>query len=119
MSEIPLLLILAFALILTLAWRQYQRQRHQEALNDATPLRTILAEVKTKREFPRTRSRSREHEVVMMENMRFEAIFHPLHGGNDITLRLGKTEYHRLDKGMRGMLQVKGTRFVGFAPHQE
>ncbi|MFC3393699.1 hypothetical protein [Brenneria rubrifaciens] len=48
MSKFPLLLILVFALILVLAGRQYLRQRKQEALNDAAPLRTVLVEVTTK-----------------------------------------------------------------------
>ncbi|MBJ7222100.1 MULTISPECIES: DUF2500 domain-containing protein [unclassified Brenneria] len=116
MRELPPLLLLAVALILTLAWRQYRRQRNQEALNDAAPLRTLLTEVKTKREFLRSRSRSREHQVMMPEAWRYEATFRPLQGGADITLRLSASDYHQLDKGMRGMLQVKGTRFVGFTP---
>ncbi|PWC17547.1 DUF2500 domain-containing protein [Brenneria roseae subsp. roseae] len=118
MGKFPLLLMLAFALILVLAGRQYLRQRNQAALNDAAPLRTVLAEIKTKREFPRSRSRSREHQIVVAQDMRYEAMFRPVYGGADIILRLDSTDYHRLDKGMQGTLQVKGTRFIGFVPRQ-
>lgn len=118
MRDIPPLLILAVALILALAWRQYQHQRNQEARNDAAPLQTILAEVKTKREFPKTRNRSRGYEDGM-EDMRYEAAFRPVNGGADITLRLKASDYNQLDKDMRGMLQLRGTRFISFVPKRE
>ncbi|QTF10412.1 DUF2500 domain-containing protein [Brenneria izadpanahii] len=118
MRDFPPLLILAVALILALAWRQYQHQRNQEARNDAAPLRTIMAEIKAKREFPQTRNRSRGYEDGF-KNMFYEATFRPVNGGADITLRLSQTDYNQLDKDMRGMLQLKGTRFISFAPRQE
>ncbi|MEC5319547.1 DUF2500 domain-containing protein [Brenneria populi subsp. brevivirga] len=118
MRDFPPLLLLAIALILALAWRQYQHQRNQEARNDAAPLQTILAEVKNKREFPKTRSRAHGDED-RLEDMRYEATFRPVNGGADITLRLKAGDYHRLDHAMRGTLQLKGARFISFAPERE
>nr|WP_246048983.1 DUF2500 family protein [Brenneria rubrifaciens] len=54
----------------------------------------------------------------MPQEMRYEATFHPVYGGTDMTLRLDSPDYHQLNTGMLGMLQVKGTRFIGFAPQQ-
>ncbi len=55
MNDFPWLLVLAVGAILLLATRQYRRQRQREAQNDAAPLRIVAAEVKHKREFPRSR----------------------------------------------------------------
>lgn len=116
MDEFPFLLLGAFVLIVLLAGRQFLRQRRQDAINDAAPLRSILVVVKNKREFSRTRRRSREHQIAMSEDIRYEATFHPVYGGAELTLRLTHAEYHQIDKGSQGTLQVKGTRFVSFAP---
>ncbi|MDX5630462.1 MULTISPECIES: DUF2500 domain-containing protein [unclassified Brenneria] len=115
MRDFHPLLILALALIAVLAWRQYQQQRNQEARNDAAVLQTISAQITAKREFPRARTRPRDSDY-RVESMFYEATFQPLNGGPAIALRLDKADYNRLDKDMRGMLQVKGTRFVGFRP---
>lgn len=118
MRDVHPLLILAVALILVLAWRQYQHQRNQDARNDAAPLQTIRVEITAKREFPQRRKRARGYEDGF-EDMFYEATFRPLNGGAAITLRIGKTDYNQLDKTMRGTLQVKGTRFISFAPSPE
>lgn len=118
MRGFPLLPILIVALILTLAWRQYQRHHNQEARNDAAPIQTVLAEVEAKRAFSQTRRRSRGYEDDF-ENKLYEATFRPIDGGAGITLRISESNYNRLDENMRGVLQVKGTRFIGFAPRQE
>ncbi len=39
-------------------------------------------------------------------------------GGAPITLRLEYADYHPLDTGMQGSLQLKGTRFMRFVPQQ-
>ncbi|KFW99954.1 hypothetical protein KP22_20220 [Pectobacterium betavasculorum] len=118
MGDFPWLLALAVGAILVLAVRQYRRQRHREAQNDAAPLRIVVAEVKHKREFPRTRRRAREHQVMVVEDMLYEATFRPIAGGGDVTLRLESADYHLLDTGMQGSLQLKGTRFIRFVPQQ-
>ncbi|MCG8709515.1 DUF2500 domain-containing protein [Brenneria sp. 4F2] len=118
MRDFPPLLILVFALILMLAWRQYQHQRNQEARNDAAPLQTILVEIKTKRALPKTRNRSHGYEDGI-EDMCYEVTFQPVDGCAGITLDLKAADYNQIDKDMRGMLQVKGTRFISFVPRQE
>ena len=118
MGDFPWLLVFAVGAILLLAARQYRRQRYREAQNDAAPLRIVSAEVKHKREFPRTRRRAREHQVMVMEDMLYEATFRPITGSGDITLRLESADYHQLDTGMQGSLQLKGTRFIRFVPQQ-
>ncbi|KHN51529.1 DUF2500 domain-containing protein [Pectobacterium fontis] len=118
MNDFPWLLALAVGAILVLAARQYQRQRHQEALNDAAPLRIVAAEIEHKREFPRRRRRAREHQGMVVEDMLYEVTFRPISGGATITLRLDNRDYHPLDTGMQGSLQLKGTRFIRFVPQQ-
>lgn len=115
MRDFHPLLILVLALILVLGWRQYQRQQEREARNDAAPLQTISAQITARREFPRASPRSRDNEY-RTESMFYEATFQPLDGGPAITLRLRKADYNRLDNDMRGILQIKGTRFVSFRP---
>ncbi|MCA6942338.1 DUF2500 domain-containing protein [Pectobacterium polaris] len=118
MNDFPWLLALAVGAILVLAVRQYRRQRQREAQNDAAPLRIVAAEVKHKREFPRSRRRAREHQVMVVEDMLYEVTFRPITGGATITLRLENADYHQLDTGMQGSLQLKGTRFIRFVPQQ-
>ncbi|MEH2922289.1 DUF2500 domain-containing protein [Samsonia erythrinae] len=118
MSDFPWLLVLTVGVILVLAVRQYRRQRQREALNDAAPLRIVAAEVKHKREFPRRRQRAREHQIMAVEDMLYEVTFRAVVGGATITLRLERADYHQLDTGMQGSLQLKGTRFIRFVPQQ-
>ncbi|MER3383742.1 DUF2500 domain-containing protein [Pectobacterium aroidearum] len=118
MNDFPWLLALAVGAILVLAARQYRRQRQRDAQNDATPLRIVAAEVRHKREFPLTRRRAREHQMMAVEDMRYEVTFRPITGGATITLRLENADYHQLDTGMQGSLQLKGTRFIRFVPQQ-
>ncbi|MEQ9888638.1 DUF2500 domain-containing protein [Pectobacterium zantedeschiae] len=118
MNDVPWLLVLAVGAILVLAARQYRRQRYREAQNDAAPLRIVAAEVKHKREFPRIRRRAREHQGMVAEDMLYEATFRPITGGGEVTLRLESADYHQLDTGMQGSLQLKGTRFIRFVPQQ-
>ncbi|GKW17497.1 hypothetical protein BSK71_14730 [Pectobacterium actinidiae] len=118
MNDFPWLLVLAVGAILLLATRQYRRQRQREAQNDAAPLRIVAAEVKHKREFPRSRRRAREYQGMAVEDMLYEATFRPMTGGAPITLRLKYADYHQLDTGMQGSLQLKGTRFMRFVPQQ-
>ncbi|MBQ4769267.1 DUF2500 family protein [Pectobacterium versatile] len=119
MNDFPWLLALAVGAILVLAARQYRRQRQREAQNDAAPLRIVAAEVKHKREFPRSRRRAREHQGMVLEDMLYEVTFRPITGGATITLRLEHADYHPLDTGMQGSLQLKGTRFIRFVPQQK
>lgn len=114
MSKPPLLFFIVLAIIAILATRQFIKQRREVAVNDASPLRVIPVEVKTKREFPSPNRRSRQREVIAGEEMRYEAWFHPLNGAGDFKLVLSADDYHQIDKGVKGQLQVKGTRFVSF-----
>lgn len=116
MSKPPLLFFIVLAIIAVLATRQFIKQRRETAVNDALPVQTLPVEVKSKREFPLTTRRSRQREVIAGEEMRYEAWFHPLNGAGDFKLVMNASDYHQLDKGVKGTLKVKGTRFVGFTP---
>jgi len=114
----PLLFIIVLAVIAVLATRQFIRQRREAAVNDASPVRTLAVEVKTKREFSVSSRRSREREVIAGDEMRYEAWFHPLNGESDIKMRVSEGDYHLMDKGTQGELTLQGTRFIRFTPTQ-
>lgn len=116
MGKPPLIFFIVLAMIAILATRQFIKQRREVAVNDASPLRMIPVEVKTKREYPASNRRSRQREVIPVEEMRYEAWFHPLNGAGDFKLVLTANDYHQIDKGVKGQLQVKGSRFVSFSP---
>lgn len=118
MSKPPLIFIIVLAVIAVLATRQFIKQRREGAVNDASPVRALQAEVRTKREFPAPNRRSRQREVIAGEEMRYEALFHPLNGASDIKVQIKEAEYHQLDKGARGELKMQGTRFISFTPEQ-
>jgi hypothetical protein len=48
--------------------------------------------------------------------MRYEVWFRPQSGGLELKMRLTAEQYHSMSVGDKGMLQYKGTRFVGFIP---
>lgn len=112
----PLIFLIVIALIAVLATRQFIKQRRENAVNDASPIRSIVVEVKTKREYRAPDRRSRQREHIPVEDMRYEAWFHPLDGEEDIKLVLNAGDYHQMDKGSRGKLEVQGTRFIRFTP---
>ncbi|RWR02389.1 hypothetical protein ED28_08385 [[Pantoea] beijingensis] len=114
MSKPPLLLFIVLAFIAILATRQFIKQRREVAVNNASPIRTLPAEVKTKREFPAPNRRSRQREVIAGEAMRYEAWFHPLNGAGDFKLALNASDYHQMDKGVKGELKIQGSRFISF-----
>lgn len=116
MSKPPLIFLLIVVLIVVLATRHYFAKRRQDAANDVSPLRTVQVKVTTKREFPTSNRRSRQREVIPVEDMRYEVYFQPLSGGNEIKLRLTQDDYHHIDKGVKGALRLQGTRFISFVP---
>jgi len=110
----PIIFFVVVALIAVLATRQFIKQRRENAANDASPVRTLMVEVKTKREYLAPDRRSRQRDQIPVEDKRYEAWFHPLNGAEDIKLALSASDYHQIDKGSRGELQVQGTRFIRF-----
>lgn len=112
----PLIFFIVLAVIAVLATRQFIKQRREVAVNDASPLRALVVEVKSKREYPAPNRRSRQREHIAAEDMRYEAWFHPLNGAGDFKLELNAGDYHQIDKGSQGELKVKGSRFVSFVP---
>lgn len=114
----PLIFFIVLAVIAVLATRQFIKQRREVAVNDVSPVRSMRAEVKAKREVPASGRRSRQREVIPVEEMRYEAWFHPLNGAGDFKLVLKADDYHQIDKGERGELKVQGTRFISFAASQ-
>jgi len=118
MSKPPLFFFIVLAIIAVLASRQFIKQRREVAVNDASPERALTVEVKSKREFPAPNRRSRQREVIAGEEMRYEALFHPLNGASDIRVQIQAQDYHQLDKGAKGELKMQGSRFISFTPHQ-
>ncbi|WP_380183169.1 DUF2500 domain-containing protein [Kalamiella sp. sgz302252] len=112
----PLIFFITLAIIAVLATRQFIKQRQEVAVNDALPVRTLPVEVKEKREVSTSALRSRQRENIPVEAMRYEAWFHPLNGAGDFKLVLEAKDYHQLERGEKGELKVKGTRFVAFRP---
>ncbi|MDZ7279799.1 DUF2500 domain-containing protein [Pantoea eucrina] len=116
MSKPPLIFFIVLAIIAILATRQFIKQRREAAVNDASPVRAMAVEVKTKREVPSPNLRSRQREHIVAENMKYEAWFHPLNGAGDFKVALSADDYHRMDKGVKGELKMQGSRFVSFTP---
>ena len=100
MSKPPLIFFIVLAIIAVLATRQFIKQRRETAVNDASPVRSLSVEVKTKREFPSPNRRSRQREEIVAEDMKYEAWF------------------HHIEKGAKGELKMQGSRFVSFTPAQ-
>ena len=118
MSKPPLIFFIVLAIIAVLATRQFIKQRREAAVNDASPVRSLTVEVKTKREFPSPNRRTRQREEIVAEDMTYEAMFHPLNGAGDIKVVVSANDYHQIDKGAKGELKMKGSRFVSFTPAQ-
>lgn len=116
MSKPPLIFLIVLAIIAVLATRQFIKQRRESAVNDASPIRSLTVEVKTKREFPSPNRRSRQREEIVAEDMKYEAWFHPLNGASDIKATINASDYDKIDKGTKGELKMQGTRFVSFTP---
>lgn len=112
--KLSLIFFVVLAVIAVLATRQYIKQRREVAVNDASPVRSIPAQVKAKKEFPISNRRSRQREVIPVEEMRYEAWFHPLNGAGDFKLVLKQQDYNQIDQGEKGQLKVQGTRFISF-----
>jgi hypothetical protein len=106
---------IVLAIIAVLATRQFIKQRREVAVNDASPVRSLPAEVKAKREVPMPNRRSRQREVIPVEDKRYEAWFHPLNGAGDFKLVLKEQDYRQIDQGEKGQLKVQGTRFISFS----
>ncbi|QEW30440.1 DUF2500 domain-containing protein [Erwinia billingiae] len=106
---------IVLAIIAVLATRQFIKQRREVAVNDASPVRSLPAEVKAKREVPMPNRRSRQREVIPVEDRRYEAWFHPLNGAGDFKLVLKEQDYRQIDQGEKGQLKVQGTRFISFS----
>lgn len=106
---------IVLTIIAVLATRQFIKQRREVAVNDASPVRSIPAEVKAKREVPMPNRRSRQREVIPVEDKRYEAWFHPLNGAGDFKLVLKEQDYRQIDRGEKGQLKVQGTRFISFS----
>lgn len=106
---------IVLAIIAVLATRQFIKQRREVAVNDASPVRSLPAEVKAKREVPVPNRRSRQREVIPVEDKRYEAWFHPLNGAGDFKLVLKEQDYREIDQGEKGQLKVQGTRFISFS----
>lgn len=114
----PLIFVIVLAVIAVLATRQFIKQRREVAVNDASPVRSMPAEVKAKRETLVSDRRSRQREVIPVEEMRYEAWFHPLNGTEDFRLVLRENDYRKIDQGAKGELKVQGSRFISFSPVQ-
>ncbi|MCX8961876.1 DUF2500 domain-containing protein [Erwinia psidii] len=110
------LFLTILAVIAVLATRQFIRQRQEVAVNDASPVRSLPVEVKARRETPASGRRSRQREVIPVEEVRYEAWFHPLNGAGDFKLVLTQRDYEQINEGARGKLEVQGTRFISFSP---
>ncbi|MCQ4107519.1 DUF2500 family protein, partial [Erwinia persicina] len=91
--QAPQIFFIVLAIIAVLATRQFIRQRREAAVNDASPLRTLAVEVKSKREYPAPNRRSRQREHIPVEEMRYEAWFRPLNGAGDFKLALNAGDY--------------------------
>ena len=116
MSKPPLIFFIVLAIIAILATRQFIKQRREAAVNDASPVRSLTVQVKTKREYPAPNRRSRQREEIAGEEMKYEAWFHPLNGASDIKTAVSASDYHQVDKGVKGELKMQGSRFVSFTP---
>ena len=58
--------------------------------------------------------RSRQREQIPVEDKKYEGYFKPQNGGSELKLVLDEAAYHQLAKGQKGVLSVKGSRFVAF-----
>lgn len=101
------LFLTILAVIAVLATRQFIKQRREAAVNDASPVRTLPVEIKARRETPASNRRSRQREVIPVEEMRYEAWFHPLNGVGDFRLILTQHDYEQIDEGAKGKLRCR------------
>ncbi|PKH22251.1 hypothetical protein CIG19_13170 [Enterobacterales bacterium CwR94] len=116
MSKPPLFFVIFLAIVAILASRQFIKQRRESEVNDASPIRTMLVEVKNKRDFPSPNRRSRQREEIVAEDMKYEVLFHPLNGAGDLTVVVKEREYQQINVGAQGELRMQGTRYIGFTP---
>lgn len=110
-----MIFLLVLVVIAFFATRQYLHQRRENADNDAAPLKEIAVEVTAKRDYLSPNRRSRQREEIPVEDRNYEAYFKPVAGGSEIKLKIEMKDYDGLAKGQKGVLQVKGTRFIAFA----
>ncbi|MFI8416206.1 DUF2500 domain-containing protein [Serratia sp. NPDC078593] len=114
MSKPPLWFIAVVALIVVLATQRYFSQRKQEAENDRASVRSTPVIVSEKRAFPASNNRSRQREHIVNEAMRYEIVFRPQRGGDEIVVRLKQPQYQQIEPGAQGTLEMQGTRFISF-----
>ncbi|WP_342754415.1 DUF2500 domain-containing protein [Pantoea sp. MBD-2R] len=110
----PLIFFITLAIIAVLATRQFIKQRQEVAVNDASPVRCLPVQVKAKRASPASNRRSRQRETIPVEEMKYEAWFHPLNGAGDFKLVLKAQDYQQIEQGEKGKLKLQGTRFISF-----
>jgi hypothetical protein len=114
MNKPPMIFVLFVLVIAIFATCQYFQQRRTNAENNAAPPRSVSVEITAKREYLSPNRRSRQRENIPVEDKKYEGYFKPLKGGSEIKLQLDETTYNALAKGQKGVLTVKGTRFVTF-----
>lgn len=72
-----------------------------KAENDRSPIRSLQIKVSDKREFTVTRTLALQREPLVNEPMRYEVVYSPLDGGEEIRLLLKQWQYNPLEKGTR------------------
>lgn len=110
-----LIIVLIILVIGGLATQRYLNKQREEALNEAAPLQTFQVEVIDKREYRAQDRRSRQREIIAGEELRYEVRFRILPAGvEDKAFDVSVSCYENTEKGSRGLLSLKGTRFVAF-----
>ncbi|QIC17244.1 DUF2500 domain-containing protein [Providencia vermicola] len=114
----PILLFIVLAIIAVLATKRFFDQRKQNEINDNALPVSYLVIVDSKKDYPYPNMRSRERDVVSPETFRYEVYFKPLNNTEVIKVIVNEAQYQSIEKGRRGTLRLKGTRFLSFDPDE-
>ena len=114
----PLIFVLAVALIAIFATRQFIKQRQENAVNDASPVQSLLVEVTNKQEYRSPDRRSRQREHIPVEDIRYKVWFRPLNSDDERVFVVPEADYQKVQKGTQGELKVQGTRFISFVAQE-
>lgn len=114
MGKPPLFFVLIVAIIILFASHHFWQKRKQDQLNANSPIRSVQVEVVGKKAYPYPDRRTRQRQVVPVEDMRYQVDFHNLMSGQTMTFYLSPQQYDAIEQGSIGTLQLQGTRFIQY-----
>ena len=118
MGKPPLFFVIIVAIIILFATHHFLQKRKQDQINANSPIHTIQVTVIDKKAYPYPDRRTRQRQVVPVEDMRYQVDFRDISSGKTMTFYLAKQQYDLIEQGASGTLQLQGTQFIRYTVKQ-